>query len=122
MYRVMSRLSSIRAPTESSTDFAEAGVTCIRPPRTRLIAVAAASSPGRPVHRVLPTARAHCLDPRDRGKQLKHLPETGQHADDEDDADRAVEVGLDRKTGCTSGQTKTAPAMTQPRMMSIRTI
>jgi hypothetical protein len=46
MYRVMSRLSSMRAPTESSTDFAEAGVTCIRPPRTRLIAVAAARREG----------------------------------------------------------------------------
>src|SRR6056297_1832843 len=75
----MSRLSSIRAPTESSTDLAEAGVTCIRPPRTRLIA--------------LPAARGNGLDPRDRRKELEHLPETRQHADDKDDTDRAVEIG-----------------------------
>jgi hypothetical protein len=63
----------------------------------------------RPVHRLLPPARAHRLDPRDRGKQLKHLPETGQHADDEDDADGAVEVGARQEDRLHHGQTRPRP-------------
>ncbi|WP_407943259.1 hypothetical protein [Mangrovicoccus ximenensis] len=34
------------------------------------------------------------LDPADRGNQLRDLPETGQHADHEDHADGAVEIGI----------------------------
>ncbi len=48
---------------------------------------------GRAFGGVLRGAARQRLDPGDRGKQLEDLEKAGQHADDEHDADGAVEIG-----------------------------
>ena len=43
------------------------------------------------------TVRGEAKDPADGADKLENLPETGQHTDDEDESDEAVQIGIGQK-------------------------